>query len=161
MARGSDTAPAEATPVREMGRGTRTLLLVLALLAVAAFELFPRQLVGLYLDATHPETPSPSGSRILPTSWSNGGVAPVNVSERSVSSSTWTKQTSVPVAAVIMAATAPVAGSGPAGLGPVTSGLVAMNFAPSPTRRMARVASSASFHSTIRSSPSGPVTSRP
>lgn len=31
---------------------------VWALLAVAAFELFPRQLVGLYLDATHPETPA-------------------------------------------------------------------------------------------------------
>ena len=31
---------------------------VWALLAVAAFEIFPRQLVGLYLDATHPETPA-------------------------------------------------------------------------------------------------------
>lgn len=31
---------------------------VCALLAVAGFELFPRQLVGLYLDATHPETPA-------------------------------------------------------------------------------------------------------
>jgi len=29
----------------------------IAVLAVAAFELFPRQLVGLYLDAAHPETP--------------------------------------------------------------------------------------------------------
>lgn len=40
MARGSDTAPAEATPVREMGRGTRTLLLVLALAALIAAPFF-------------------------------------------------------------------------------------------------------------------------
>ena len=52
--------------------------------------------------ATQPETPCPSGSRILPTSASNGGVAPASVSDRSVSSSTCTKQTSVAVAAVII-----------------------------------------------------------
>ena len=33
--------------------------------------------------ATQPETPGPSGSRILPTSLSNGGVAPASVSDRS------------------------------------------------------------------------------
>ena len=33
--------------------------------------------------ATQPETPEPNGSRILPTSLSNGGVAPVSVSDRS------------------------------------------------------------------------------
>ncbi|KGJ09518.1 branched-chain amino acid ABC transporter permease [Paracoccus sphaerophysae] len=49
MARGSDTAPAEATPVREMGRGTRTLLLVLALAALIAapFYVYPVFLMTL------------------------------------------------------------------------------------------------------------------
>ena len=49
MARGSDTAPAEATPVREMGRGTRTLLLVLALasLIAAPFYVYPVFLMTL------------------------------------------------------------------------------------------------------------------
>src|ERR1700712_1169890 len=63
--------------------------------------------------ATHPDTPCPNGSRILPTSRSNGGVAPVRVSERSASSSTCTKQTSVPVAAVIIRAAAAASGSTP------------------------------------------------
>lgn len=49
MARGSDTAPAEATPVREMGRGTRVLLLVLALAALIAapFYVYPVFLMTL------------------------------------------------------------------------------------------------------------------
>ena len=49
MARGSDTAPAEATPVREMGRGARTLLLVLALAALIAapFYVYPVFLMTL------------------------------------------------------------------------------------------------------------------
>ena len=53
-----------------------------------------------------------------------------------------TKYGSAPVAFVIMAATAPVAGSGPSAEGPVTSGLVAMNRAPAPTSRTARVIAS-------------------
>ncbi|PQM44502.1 hypothetical protein C1Y40_05340 [Mycobacterium talmoniae] len=63
--------------------------------------------------ATHPDTPEPSGNRILPTWPSNGGVAPASVSERSVSSSTCTKQTSVPVAAVMIRAAAAASGSTP------------------------------------------------
>ena len=63
--------------------------------------------------ATQPDTPCPNGSRILPTSASNGGVAPVSVSERSASSRTCTKQTSVPVAAVIIRAAASASGSTP------------------------------------------------
>ena len=46
------------------------------------------------------------------------------------------------MARVIIAATAPVAGSGPSGEGPVTSGLVAMNRAPLPMSRIARVIAS-------------------
>ena len=63
--------------------------------------------------ATHPDTPDPSGMRTSPTCSSNGGVAPARVSERSVSSSTWTKQTSDAVAAVIILATAAAIGSTP------------------------------------------------
>src|SRR5882757_2340069 len=63
--------------------------------------------------ATHPDIPCPKGSRILPTSLSKGGVAPVRVSERSVSSSTRTKQTSGAVAAVIILAAASASGSTP------------------------------------------------
>ena len=49
MARGSDTAPAEATPVREMSRGTQVLLLVLALAALIAapFYVYPVFLMTL------------------------------------------------------------------------------------------------------------------
>src|SRR5271168_3274829 len=61
--------------------------------------------------ATQPEMPDPSGRRIFPTWPSNGGVAPARVRERSVSSSTWTKHTSAPVAAVIIRA-AGAAGGG-------------------------------------------------
>ena len=43
------------------------------------------------------------------------------------------------MALVIIAATEPVAGSGPSADGPVTSGLVAMNRAPSPISRIALV----------------------
>src|SRR6202171_1137013 len=57
--------------------------------------------------------PCPSGSRILPTSASNGGVAPASVSDRSVSSSTCTKHTSLAVAAVIILAAAAASGSTP------------------------------------------------
>jgi hypothetical protein len=46
------------------------------------------------------------------------------------------------VARVIIAATDPVAGIGPSGDGPVTSGLVAMNRAPRPISRIARVIAS-------------------
>jgi len=53
-----------------------------------------------------------------------------------------TKYGSTPVAREMSAATEPVVGSGPAGLGPVTSGLVAMNRAPSAIRRIARVIAS-------------------
>src|ERR1700682_4076232 len=56
--------------------------------------------------ATQPDILEPSGSRIFPTSLSNGGVAPARVSDRSVSSSTCTKQTSLAVAAVIIRAAA-------------------------------------------------------
>ena len=63
--------------------------------------------------ATQPEMPEPSGSRILPTSLSNGGVAPASVSDRSLSSRTCTKQTSVAVAAVIIRAAAAASGSTP------------------------------------------------
>ena len=68
---------------------------------------------GLRCRATQPEIPDPNGSRILPTEASNGGVAPARVSERSVSSSTCTKHTSVPVAAVIIRAAAAASGSTP------------------------------------------------
>ena len=50
-----------------------------------------------------------------------------------------TKYGSTPVAWLISAATAPVAGTGPSGVGPLGSGLVAMNRAPRPRRRIARV----------------------
>ena len=63
--------------------------------------------------ATQPDTPEPSGRRTRPTCSSNGGVAPASVSERSVSSSTCTKQTSDAVAAVIIRATAAAIGSTP------------------------------------------------
>ena len=66
--------------------------------------------------ATQPEMPDPNGSRIFPTWPSNGGVAPARVSERSLSSSTCTKHTSVPVAAVIIRAAAAASGPTP---GPV------------------------------------------
>jgi hypothetical protein len=46
------------------------------------------------------------------------------------------------VTRVIIAATEPVAGKGPLGEGPVTSGLVAMNRAPAPISRIARVIAS-------------------
>ena len=48
----------DAQGMRDAGVTVIGISVVLALLAVAAFELFPRQLVGLYLDATHPETPA-------------------------------------------------------------------------------------------------------
>ena len=70
--------------------------------------------------ATQPEMPDPNGSRIFPTEASNGGVAPARVSDRSVSSSTCTKHTSVPVAAVIIRAAAAASGSTP---GPGRGGL--------------------------------------
>ena len=60
--------------------------------------------------------PCPNGSLILPTSESNGGVAPARVSDRSVSSRTWTKHTSLSVAAVMILAAAAASGSTP---GPV------------------------------------------
>ncbi|MTH34562.1 MATE family efflux transporter [Paracoccus limosus] len=44
--------------MRDAGVTVIAVSVLWALLAVAAFELFPRQLVGLYLDATHPETPA-------------------------------------------------------------------------------------------------------
>ena len=50
-----------------------------------------------------------------------------------------TKYGATPVARVISAATEPVAGSGPSADGPVGSGLVAMNLAPAPISRIARV----------------------
>ena len=43
--------------MRDAGVTVIAVSVLWALLAVAAFELFPRHLVGLYLDATHPETP--------------------------------------------------------------------------------------------------------
>ena len=54
------------------------------------------------------------------------------------------------MARVIIAATEPVAGSGPSGEGPVTSGLVAMNRAPRPISRIARVIASNEY---VRVSP--------
>lgn len=48
----------DAAWMRDAGVTVVAVSVVLALLAVAAFELFPRQLVGLYLDVTHPETPA-------------------------------------------------------------------------------------------------------
>ncbi len=53
-----------------------------------------------------------------------------------------TKYGSPPVALVISAATEPVAGSAPCGEGPVSSGLVAMNRAPSLISRIAFVSAS-------------------
>ena len=71
---------------------------------------------GRWWLATQPVTPPPSGRCTWPTCSSNGGVAPARVSERSASSSTCTKQTSVAVASVIRCATAAASGStsGPA-----------------------------------------------
>src|SRR5690606_28070144 len=48
----------DALWMRDAGVTVTAVSVVIALLAMAAFELFPRQLVGLYLDATHPETPA-------------------------------------------------------------------------------------------------------
>ncbi|MEF9603976.1 MATE family efflux transporter [Paracoccus sp. PXZ] len=44
--------------MRDAGVTVTAVSVVIAALAMAAFELFPRQLVGLYLDAGHPETPA-------------------------------------------------------------------------------------------------------
>ncbi len=71
--------------------------------------------------ATQPEIPCPSGSLILPTSESNGGVAPASVSDRSVSSRTCTKHTSLSVAAVMIRAAAAASGSTP---GPLDAALM-------------------------------------
>lgn len=62
-----------------------------------------------------------------------------------------TKYGEIPVAGVTMAATDPVAGSGPSAEGPVASGLVAMNRAPRPMSRLARVIASNEY---VRVSPS-------
>ena len=48
----------DAVWMRDAAVTVTAVSVVWALMAVAAFELFPRQLVGLYLDATHPETPA-------------------------------------------------------------------------------------------------------
>lgn len=48
----------DAAWMRDAAVTVTAVSVVWALLAVAAFEIFPRQLVGLYLDATHPETPA-------------------------------------------------------------------------------------------------------
>lgn len=48
----------DARWMRDAGVTVTAVSVVIAALAVAAFELFPRQLVGLYLDASHPETPA-------------------------------------------------------------------------------------------------------
>ncbi|SMG24740.1 MATE family efflux transporter [Paracoccus sp. J56] len=48
----------DALGMRDAGITVTVVSAVIAVLAVAAFELFPRQLVGLYLDATHAETPA-------------------------------------------------------------------------------------------------------
>lgn len=44
--------------MRDAGVTVIAISIAMALLAVSAFELFPRQLVSLYLDLTHPETPA-------------------------------------------------------------------------------------------------------
>ncbi|MDF3853336.1 MATE family efflux transporter [Paracoccus sp. P2] len=44
--------------MRDAGVTVTAVSVVIAALAMAAFELFPRQLVGLYLDASDPETPA-------------------------------------------------------------------------------------------------------
>ena len=86
--------------------------------------------------ATQPDTPEPSGIRTSPTCSSKGGVAPARVSERSVSSSTWTKQTSDAVAAVIIRATAAAIGSTP---GPLeVAAMMSSNSATSGRRRPGR-----------------------
>lgn len=48
----------DALWMRDAGVTVTAVSVVIALLAMAAFELFPRQLVGLYLDEAHPETPA-------------------------------------------------------------------------------------------------------
>ncbi|WP_347267435.1 MATE family efflux transporter [Paracoccus sp. (in: a-proteobacteria)] len=48
----------DAAWMRDAGVTVTVVSALVALLAMTAFELFPRQLVGLYLDATHPETPA-------------------------------------------------------------------------------------------------------
>ena len=99
---GTDTIDVKSDPRRDsngMYRGSDSLSWVMT--------------TGSRLLATQPDTPDPRGSRILPTSESNGGVAPASVSERSLSSRTCTKQTSVAVAAVIILAAAAASGSTP------------------------------------------------
>lgn len=48
----------DAVWMRDAAVTVTVVSVVFALLAVASFELFPRQLVGLYLDASHPDTPA-------------------------------------------------------------------------------------------------------
>lgn len=48
----------DAAFMRDAGVTVTVVSIVMALIAVAVFEWFPRPLVELYLDATHPETPA-------------------------------------------------------------------------------------------------------